>query len=117
MKDGSEGVETKAVPMNLRTAARDKAAQKGYALPDGSFPIRNAGELVKAMRAYGRANPDKRAEVVAHIKKRAKALGLSKMVENWAPAEGKQETVVLEVKGMQAEYQSYADFLASIPDE
>lgn len=61
---------------------RKKLARKGLALPDGSFPIRNAEDLDNAIRAIGRASDPAKAK--AHIKKRAKALGLeSKIPDQW----------------------------------
>jgi hypothetical protein len=54
---------------------RDEAAESGAALPDGSFPIKNASDLKNAMRAIGRAKDPAKAK--AHIRARAKALGLS----------------------------------------
>jgi hypothetical protein len=56
---------------------RKALAKKGQALPDGSYPIKNAKNLSDAIQAIGRAGPGKRAQVIAHIKKRAAALGLS----------------------------------------
>lgn len=69
-----------AVPTNLRTAARSEAADKGEAMPDGSFPIRNLAELDKARQAFGRVGPDDRAKVKAFMLKRAKALGAAQDV-------------------------------------
>lgn len=75
-------------PAKLNTAARKSLAKKGQAMPGGSsggrFPIRNATDLKKAIRAVGRAKGSK-AAVRAHIKKRAAALGLSSMIpSNWS---------------------------------
>jgi hypothetical protein len=59
---------------DFTTQQRDDAAKSGAAMPDGSFPIKTAGDLHNAMQAIGRAkNPD---AVKAHIRARAKALGL-----------------------------------------
>lgn len=63
---------------------RKSAAKDGAALPDGSFPIRNAKDLENARRAVGRADPSKRAAVKAHIRKRAKALGVKLSEEEYA---------------------------------
>jgi hypothetical protein len=53
---------------------RREAADSGAAEPDGSYPIKNAGDLHNAMRAIGRSkNP---AKTKAHIRARARALGL-----------------------------------------
>jgi hypothetical protein len=65
-----------AAAPSLTVAARDKAADKGYALPDGSFPIRNKDELAKAITLQSKGNKPT-GEVQAHIRKRAKALGVS----------------------------------------
>lgn len=53
---------------------RQKLAETGEALPDGSYPIRNVSELKKAIKAYGRSKPGKRSAVRKHISKRARAL-------------------------------------------
>lgn len=53
---------------------RQAAASSGAAEPDGSYPIKNRGDLHNAMQAIGRSkNPGKTR---AHIRARAKALGL-----------------------------------------
>ena len=54
---------------------RRSAAESGAALPDGSFPIHNKSDLHNAMQAIGRAKDPAKAK--AHIRRRAKALGLS----------------------------------------
>lgn len=61
---------------------RRKLAQKGYALPDGSFPIVDVVDLKNAIRAIGRASDPARAR--RHICKRARALGRMDLVpEGW----------------------------------
>jgi hypothetical protein len=59
-----------------KTDKRKDAAKKGEALADGSFPIRDKIDWKKARQAIGRAGEGKRAAVVRHLKKRAKALGI-----------------------------------------
>lgn len=53
---------------------RRRAAAEGHALPDGSYPIITVEDLRNAIQAYGRANPEDRARVRAHIIRRARAL-------------------------------------------
>ena len=66
---------------------RVKLADKGLALPDGSYPIRNEDDLSNAIRAYGRSNPKDRYKVRAHIIKRAKALGKKDLIPSeWSSA-------------------------------
>jgi hypothetical protein len=61
---------------------RAKLADKGVALPDGSFPILTAKDLANAVRLYGRAKDPAAAR--AHIKQRATALDLEdELPETW----------------------------------
>ncbi len=61
---------------------RDKAAESGEALPDGSFPIKTKEDLANAIQAYGRAKD--KAKAKAHIIARAKALGAeASLPEGW----------------------------------
>lgn len=61
---------------------RKKLAKEKEAMPDGSYPIRNASDLKNAIQAFGRAkNP---AATKRWIKKRAKELGKENMLpEDW----------------------------------
>jgi hypothetical protein len=61
---------------------RKKLAKKKEAMPDGSYPIRNASDLSNAIQAFGRAKDP--AKTKAWIKKRAKALGKEDMLpDTW----------------------------------
>jgi hypothetical protein len=61
---------------------RKELADKGHALPDGSFPIENVNDLHNAIQSIGRAK--NASEAKAHIIRRAKALGASdKLPEDW----------------------------------
>lgn len=61
---------------------RENLASEGKALPDGSFPIANVGDLKNAIQAVGRAKDPGKAK--AHIKARAKDLGREDLIpENW----------------------------------
>jgi HK97 family phage prohead protease len=74
----------------LNAAARKYAASQGWALPDGSYPIRplNMGgekDLENAIQSAGRGNDP---GIKAHIIKRANALGLSaKLPDGWMAAQ------------------------------
>lgn len=71
---------------SFTTEERDKMAKEGKALPDGSFPIETVEDLKNAISAIGRAKDRSRA--IAHIKKRAGALGESNLIpDEWAAAE------------------------------
>lgn len=61
---------------------RDNLAERGYALPDGSYPIKSKRDLANAISAYGRS---KNPEIVKqHIKKRARVLGETSLLpDNW----------------------------------
>lgn len=61
---------------------RDTMAQSGKAMPDGSFPIATATDLSNAITAVYRAKDVAAAK--AHIKERAKAMGLEKRIpKDW----------------------------------
>ena len=61
---------------------RDTAAESGAAMPDGSFPIENEGDLENAIHAVGRADDPEKAK--AHIIARAKDLGATdKLPADW----------------------------------
>lgn len=63
--------------------ARKESAEKGHALPDGSFPIENLEDLRNAIQAIGRAKDPAAAK--AHIKKRARDLGAEDLIpEGWS---------------------------------
>jgi hypothetical protein len=70
------------VKAEFSTDQREKLADKKEALPDGSFPIRNASDLHNAIHAVGRASDIGRAK--AWIKRRAKELGKEgSLPEEW----------------------------------
>ena len=83
---------TKKLQEREFTAEERKAAVKtGAALPDGSFPILTKDDLANAIQAFGRAS-DKPA-TMAHIKKRAKALGMmDALPEEWMKASADMPT-------------------------
>ena len=64
----------------FNTKQREKLADKGNALPDGSYPISTKEDLKNAIKAQGRglrnADEKRKRQVHAHIRKRAKDLGV-----------------------------------------
>jgi hypothetical protein len=63
---------------NFSAAERRELAKRGLAMPDGSFPIRDAGDLANAIKLAGNAsNP---AAARAFVMKRARALGLKSRI-------------------------------------
>jgi hypothetical protein len=56
----------------LDAEQRRKLAERGEALSDGSFPIRNKQDLSDAVQSYGRAKD--KAEAKRWIKRRAREL-------------------------------------------
>lgn len=64
------------------TDARRTMAEAGEAMPDGSFPIKNKGDLMDAIRSVGRASNYNAAK--QHIIRRARALDAMNMLpEDW----------------------------------
>ena len=65
---------------------RDKMAEAGEAMSDGSFPIADEDDLKNAIQAYGRAKDKEAAK--AHIMKRAAELDMEDMIpEDWTEKE------------------------------
>lgn len=61
---------------------RQQLADTGAAMKDGSYPIRNEQDLKNAIQSFGRASDPE--AVKAHIKTRARALGLTNLLpEEW----------------------------------
>jgi len=74
--------EEEVAMAELDTEARRKLADKGEALPDGSFPIRNREDLKDAIQSYGRASD--KAEAKRWIKRRARELDAEgELPEDW----------------------------------
>ncbi len=66
----------------LDTEERRRLAERGKALPDGSFPIRNRQDLRDAIQSYGRAKDKDAAK--RRITKRARELNAAKeLPEDW----------------------------------
>jgi hypothetical protein len=66
----------------LDTEQRRKLAERGEALPDGSFPIRNKEDLKDAIQSYGRAKD--KSEAKRWIKRRARELDAEdELPEDW----------------------------------
>jgi hypothetical protein len=62
--------------------SRERMADAGTAMPDGSFPIGNRADLMNAIRAVGRAKDYNKAKM--HIIDRARALNATDMLpEDW----------------------------------
>jgi len=63
---------------------RSELADKGHAMPDGSYPIANDSDLSNAVQAFGRNPTD---AVKNHIKSRAKDLGREDLLpDKWEKA-------------------------------
>jgi hypothetical protein len=66
------------------TEKREEYARKGWAMPDGSYPIANVSDLRNAIKAYGRANPADKPKVRRLIMRRARGLGKAGLIpEKW----------------------------------
>ena len=79
--------DTSAELAVINRKQRMKLAEEGKALPNGSFPIRNASDLKNAVHAYGRSKPGQRGMVRRHIMKMARQLDKVDLIpENWIQA-------------------------------
>jgi len=76
---------------------RTEYAKRGWALPDGSFPIRDVGDLRNAIQAYGLGK--NQAAAKRHIMKRARALKRTDLIpENWEKKKKTEENFDIEEK-------------------
>lgn len=83
---------------------RNDMADKGQALPDGSFPIKTKADLANAIKAYGRAKNKSKAK--SHIITRAKDLGASDMLpEDWNKS---QEPTMTKAQKLQKDFMGTA---------
>lgn len=73
---------------------RHRAESKHQAMPGGRFPIENKADLLKAIKAVGRAKGGEagRAAVRRYIAKRAKALGLTSLLPDSWNSDGSLKT-------------------------
>lgn len=79
---GNDAAAKTVAAAGLSTKERARAADKGFAMDDGSFPIRNRNELAKAVKAFGRSA--NKAAAKRHIIKRARKLNaIGSLPESW----------------------------------
>lgn len=71
---------------------RESFSKRGWALPDGSFPIANETDLRAAIHAVGRAKDIDKAK--AHIRKRARELGLESLLGEGFDARKKDDEML-----------------------
>lgn len=89
-KGANQFAEIVLAKRDFSTKQRQKLASKGQAMSGGGFPIANAQDLKNAIRAIGRAK--NRAAAMAHIKRRAAALGLTNLLPpQWSGKVAKQQ--------------------------
>jgi hypothetical protein len=85
---------------------RERMADAGTAMPDGSYPIANKEDLKNAIQAFGRAkNP---AKVKQHIIRRARALGATDLLpEKWNKSMNKAEKLIERAKSVGSELSKF----------
>ena len=80
---------------------REKDAEEGVAMPDGSYPIRSVKDVENAVRDYFRTG--KKPDVKAHIIARAKAIGAeSALPDDWKESADKAASLSYAVGGARA---------------
>lgn len=96
----TDGAENSGETLEKKDFSEDKRAEladKGHALPDGSYPIETKGDLKNAVKAFGRAKDPAAAK--KHIIKRARALdAIDLLPEDWNVA--KADGVIAQVRTM-----------------
>lgn len=75
---GRDKLELVVYAKAYSAAERRRGAKEGWARPDGSFPIRDRGDVSSAVK-LAKSDADR-----AWVKKRAKAIGASDMIpDSW----------------------------------
>jgi hypothetical protein len=93
---------------------RKDLAEKGEALPDGSFPIRSESDLKNAISSYGRASKADRGRVRKHIQKRARQLKKTNLIpDTWKTATTDEATQQLE--SMRSRITEFAGLVTTSP--
>lgn len=82
------------------TEQREKLAEQGKALPDGSYPIVTKTDLKNAIQAFGRAK--NKGTVAAHIKRRAKVLDATDLLPEEGPLAKQGERDPMDKKELEA---------------
>jgi hypothetical protein len=81
-RGAGEGVKVVLFKRDFSSKERSRAADSGAAMPDGSYPIKNVGDLKNAIQAVGRASDPAAAK--RHIISRARALGATdELPDGW----------------------------------
>lgn len=65
---------------NYSAAEREEMAKKGWAMPDGSYPIQTAADVKHAVNLVGKSKTYSYAQVKAHIVKNAKRIGATSVL-------------------------------------
>ena len=89
-------IEAEAAEIALKRAYSDDEradmSKKGYAMSDGSYPIKDESDLRNAVMAVGRAKDPVAAKM--HCMKRAKELGRKELIpQNWAMEKSAETTL------------------------
>jgi hypothetical protein len=80
---------------------REKDAEDGVAMPDGSYPIRSVKDVENAVRDYFRTG--KKPDIKAHIIARAKAIGAESVLpDDWKESADKAASLSYAVGGARA---------------
>lgn len=81
-RPAQQGAVATIMKRDVSDDERERLAEEGNALPDGSYPIKTKSDLSNAIQAFGRAK--NKAQVKRHIVRRARELGaLDMLPESW----------------------------------
>ena len=111
-RGAGHGVNVVLMKREFSDDERQQAADRGQALPDGSFPIKSVEDLKNAIQAIGRAKDPAKAK--AHIKARARALGRSDLLpDSWGKRDEAEKALHLAIDSiLESDATDKADLLA-----
>lgn len=101
---------TKDVKRAFTSEQREDAADKGDALPDGSFPIKNKDDLMNAIKACGRAKD--KAAAKKHIVAQARKLKLPFLIpKGWAKEVDNMKSDVVQIDASEFDLSEFKSLL------
>ena len=114
--EDEKAVEADTEKKDYSDKQRQNLADKGQALPDGSYPIKTVGDLKNAIQAFGRAKD--KAATKSHIIERAKALGKENLIpDNWKSVDSDTEKMEHNADDLMAVRQSIINLIKEELDE
>lgn len=101
-----EATDSETEPAVVTASAFEEAAVRGYALPNGSYPIFDSNDLAVCVAEFSAKGDPENSEVKRHIRKRAFALNRMDLV----PADWRTPSIIERGEALEASPNLYGEF-------